>query len=105
MSECTGIAVDLAQYGDQYAEAMLYAVQAAINGSDYSFTFENGQTISASGGKVYFPGFDDGVDPMSGAGAMIIDRMNFEISTVSSISASTLAALQRTVKEINSKLA
>jgi hypothetical protein len=61
----------------------------------------------AESGKIYnanYSLFSGGVDPQSGAGALLIDRMMSELSNLESISANAVATSQRIQKEINSKL-
>lgn len=59
-----------------------------------------------SGGSFWWTvnGTPKPIDPQSGAGALIIDRLMSELSNLESISANAVATAQRIQKEINSKL-
>ncbi len=98
-------AFNICDWSDSQINDLLGAISSAVNSpnSDYTsgaFTVEAGKVKSTQ--FTLFSG--DGIDPQSGAGALVIDRLMSELSNLESISANAVATSQRIQKEINSKL-
>ena len=95
----------ICNWSDAQINDLLDAINAAVNGTGE--TMADGFYTKNNDGKIYndsYSLFSAGVDPQSGAGALLIDRMMSELSNLESISANAVATSQRIQKEINSKL-
>jgi len=95
-------AFGICDWSDSQIFDLLDAINSAVNETDEQI--QGG--FYCKDGKVYnddYALFKNGVDPQSGAGALLIDRMMSELSNLESISANAIATMQRIQKEIHSK--
>jgi len=81
-------AFNICNMADQEIDGLLDQIWAAVQPGGTGYVTINGKQV----------------DPQSGAGALIIDRLMSELSNLESISANSVATSQRIQKEINSKL-
>jgi hypothetical protein len=95
-----------AEWADGFIEELLEWVNWTVNGGAQPGSNEYGISGTTVDGvnKININRKYSGVDPMSGAGALIIDRIMSELSNLEAIAANALATEQKIAQATNSKL-